>query len=218
MGPLFTEIIRMQKFDVLSRDLNVMGFHFLEASAGTGKTFAIEHLVVRLLLEACKVEKILVVTFTRASTRELKMRIQKNIGQVLIQLRMGVSTFDYLEPILSSGKSVIDDAISRLEEALICFDAAPILTIHGFCHRNLSEFGFIAGVPLQLKDPDEGVSLSFAEQVVEEILQVQVRHPHYSSGQMAILLNHFKRDINRLKNRLASLVVQDLTIRPLASF
>lgn len=62
-------------FDVLSRDLNVFDHHFLEASAGTGKTFAIEHIVTRLLIEgkpSFSIEQILVVTFTRAAARELK--------------------------------------------------------------------------------------------------------------------------------------------------
>ena len=71
----------MKSFDVLNPETNIRQNYFLEASAGTGKTFSIENIVVRLLAEQNPVplDKILVVTFTQAATRELKMRIQEKI-------------------------------------------------------------------------------------------------------------------------------------------
>ena len=68
----------MQRFDCLSLDTDVFGYHFLEASAGTGKTFAIEHVFARLIC-SIEINQILVVTFTKAATRELKKRIRKTI-------------------------------------------------------------------------------------------------------------------------------------------
>lgn len=65
----------MQTFDCLDPNLEVRGHHFLEASAGTGKTFAIENVFVRLLKEGFKEEEVLVVTFTNAATRDLVNRI-----------------------------------------------------------------------------------------------------------------------------------------------
>lgn len=77
----------MQRFDCLARECPLFGPHLLEASAGTGKTFSIEHIYVRLILESkedpIEVEQILAVTFTRAATRELKARIRANLEKAL---------------------------------------------------------------------------------------------------------------------------------------
>lgn len=68
----------MQRFDCLDPNTQVLGPHFLEASAGTGKTFAIENVFARLLSHM-ELNQILVVTFTKAATRELKKRIRAAI-------------------------------------------------------------------------------------------------------------------------------------------
>ncbi|HEY4255012.1 MAG TPA: UvrD-helicase domain-containing protein [Chlamydiales bacterium] len=100
----------MQRFDCLDPNTNVLGDHFLEASAGTGKTFAIEQVVGRLIQErSLSIEQILVVTFTRAATRELKARIRANLARL------------------------------NLQDALFSFDRCQIFTIHGFCSKMLSE-------------------------------------------------------------------------------
>src|ERR1700722_8930294 len=113
----------MKRFDILDRTTKISGNHFLEASAGTGKTFAIEHLAVRLIAESgFKIEEILIVTFTRAATRDLKKRIRRNLERAL----SSAASFDYLQAFNEEQKR-------RLEEALICFDQAQIFTIHGFC-------------------------------------------------------------------------------------
>ncbi len=65
----------MERFDCLDPSLEVMGNHFLRASAGTGKTFAIEHIYLKLVKEGLKTEEILVVTFTQKATRDLIERI-----------------------------------------------------------------------------------------------------------------------------------------------
>lgn len=76
----------MPGFDVLDPDLPLFQNYFLEASAGTGKTFAIERIVLRLLDAGIPLREILVVTFTRAATIELKERIRKHLSQTqLIQ-------------------------------------------------------------------------------------------------------------------------------------
>ncbi|MCH9627753.1 MAG: RecBCD enzyme subunit RecB [Chlamydiales bacterium] len=76
----------MRGFDVLAPDLPLFENHFLEASAGTGKTFAIENLVLRMLEEGVALEEILIVTFTRAATIELKERIRRHLsGEQLAQ-------------------------------------------------------------------------------------------------------------------------------------
>ncbi len=69
----------MPGFDVHAPDLSLTESLFLEASAGTGKTYTIEHLVLRLLKSGIELNEILVVTFTRAATLELKTRIRSHL-------------------------------------------------------------------------------------------------------------------------------------------
>lgn len=143
----------MQRFDCLALDCPLFGPHLLEASAGTGKTFSIEHIYVRLILESVQVEQILAVTFTRAATRELKARIRANIEKALRLISSQNPVWDYLQPYLGS-----QEAMRLLTDALVGFDRCQIFTIHGFCYRMLKEFSFEANVG-SLSNPDEGVKI-----------------------------------------------------------
>ena len=132
----------MTTFSVLDRDQLIHKHLFLEASAGTGKTFAIEHIFTRLLIESPQdqvpmlIENILVVTFTRAATRELKERIRKNLEMALEFLRSGKNLEgcpDYLLKVLEQGDIFIRQVKGLIKTALASFDLAEIHTIHGFC-------------------------------------------------------------------------------------
>lgn len=108
----------------------------VEASAGTGKTYLIEHRVVDLLLSTdTPVEQILVVTFTEKATAELRFRVRRLIEAVQTA-RAHTAAPD--EP----HWQVDDLARGRLEEALLGFDRAAIYTIHSFCQRVLTENAF----------------------------------------------------------------------------
>jgi exodeoxyribonuclease V beta subunit len=145
----------MSKFNVLDPDMNVFGGYFLEASAGTGKTFAIEHIVPRLLLEAqepISIDSILVVTFTRAATRELKARIYKNLLKIMEALEQKEGGPPYLEKIFQKGEEALYTAKQRVEEALFSFETAQIFTLHGFCLSILQEFAFDAEFFVKAQD------------------------------------------------------------------
>ncbi len=209
----------LSRFDVLNRDLDPFATHFLEASAGTGKTFAIEHLVVRLLLESnapLALDQILVMTFTRAATRELRGRIRRNVILALSQLRSGDPQHDYLKAIMEQGDEKVVKGIRLLEEALACFDSAQIFTIHGFCFRALSEFGFEGGAAFKMSDPDEQQHVGLINEAVHSFLLGD--QEHLSSGQVAQLWRYFERNPERLKKRLANLVCQEKDIAPFPSF
>ena len=76
------------EFDVFTCSLD--GINLIEASAGTGKTWNICGLYLRLLLERdLDVTQVLVVTFTNAATAELRERIRSRIGETLTWLRAG---------------------------------------------------------------------------------------------------------------------------------
>lgn len=196
------------RFDVLSRELNVFEPHFLEASAGTGKTFAIEHLVTRLVIEGLLIEQILVVTFTRAATRELKARIRQNLHRVREDLANGSSTLDYLLAICEKGERAIQAALERIDAALICYDSAQIYTLHGFCHRVLTEFSFEANVHFEVTKPDENTHIPLLEQMAREHLKDHVALPQYSPAQMSIVLKKYRSNPRSL---VASLVAHACT-------
>jgi len=112
----------------------------IEASAGTGKTYLIEHLVVdRLVRGDARIDEMLVVTFTERAAAELVRRIRALITRVL---RHESSTDDALAP---HTWTIDSGARDRLEAALRGLDVAPISTIHAFCQRVLTEHAFASG-------------------------------------------------------------------------
>ena len=133
------------------------GTRLIEASAGTGKTWNLCGLYLRLLLEhALDVQQILVVTFTNAATAELRERIRKRIVETLACLRGAPPGDDdrFVPTLLATlrARSLDDDAMaSRLDVALQTFDEAAIFTIHGFCQRALADTPFAAQLPLALE-------------------------------------------------------------------
>ncbi|HMG53421.1 MAG TPA: UvrD-helicase domain-containing protein, partial [Kofleriaceae bacterium] len=109
----------------------------VEASAGTGKTFFLEHRVVDLILAGAELGQILLVTFTDKAVAELRLRIRDVLDRLS---RAAASSAAAGDP----AWSIDDDARRRLRAAVTAFDHAPIHTIHGFCHRILIEDAFSA--------------------------------------------------------------------------
>jgi len=133
----------MKPFDLLNAPLD--GINLIEASAGTGKTYNIEGLYVRLVLEKqLQVDQILVLTFTNAATEELKDRIRTKLAQAKNAFARGASE-DSLIAVLVQKSADAKAAEMRLHDALIDFDQAAIYTIHGFCRRVLQEYAFETG-------------------------------------------------------------------------
>ncbi len=110
----------------------------VEASAGTGKTFLLEHLVAdRLVRGDARLEEILVVTFTEKATLELVRRLRALIGTLLAHDAPLPPGADAASAWLLDGA-----ARARLFEAQRAFDRATITTIHGFCQRVMTEDAF----------------------------------------------------------------------------
>jgi len=133
------------------------GRHLIEASAGTGKTWNICGLYLRLLLEGdFTVQQILVVTFTNAATAELRERIRSRIVDVLGFLRRDFAASDpfaarLVAAVESRGGGDRERMRACLDAALHTFDEAAVFTIHGFCQRALSDTPFAAGQPFKLE-------------------------------------------------------------------
>ncbi|MCG9696531.1 exodeoxyribonuclease V subunit beta [Shewanella sp. Isolate11] len=135
-----------EKLDTLTLPLH--GKRLIEASAGTGKTFTIAGLYIRLLLgdeqrKPLRCEEILVVTFTNAATGELRDRIRKKI-QLAYRRFIGISVNDELIEQLyqQTPPELRPISLKRLDLALKSLDEAAIFTIHGFCQRILADMAF----------------------------------------------------------------------------
>lgn len=134
--------LRIQELDPVS--VALAGSNLVEASAGTGKTYAIAALYVRLVVEKkLPVSAILVVTFTEASTGELRSRIRARLREALRAFESGETNSGdaFLRGLLAKGFDR-SEAADLLRQALRDFDQAAIYTIHGFCQRVLSENAF----------------------------------------------------------------------------
>lgn len=159
-GATATPLAPFQPLDVFACPLE--GIRQIEASAGTGKTWNICGLYLRLLLEKrLEVQRILVVTFTNAATAELRERIRQRIVDTLAWLRAEqagetpAGGDDFVERLVRGAREQhglrTDDMVARLALAQATFDEASIFTIHGFCQRALADTPFTAQMPLELE-------------------------------------------------------------------
>lgn len=164
------------RFDALTQPLQ--GAYSIEASAGTGKTYSITLLWLRLLLEQrLSVEQILVTTFTRAATAELRERLLASLRKALTAAKDGSFSSDEPESRIvlrlqtrDTGRSLVEE----LETALSSFDLAPIHTIHGFCQSLISRHTLELGCDPDL-DLAENADDILAELVNDELMR-QANH------------------------------------------
>jgi exodeoxyribonuclease V beta subunit len=115
------------------------GVTVLEASAGTGKTFTIAALATRYIAAGTPLDRMLLVTFTRMATGELRQRVRERLVSAadgLARAEAGVAPppGDEVLALLATGPPG-ELALRRrhLVTALRDFDAATIATTHGFC-------------------------------------------------------------------------------------
>ena len=144
-------------FDISTCPLT--GRHLIEASAGTGKTYTLINLYLRLLFERQLLPaQILVVTFTEAATQELTQRLRDNIRGFKAWLQhQTVPTKASLLPVYVSiqqqvlsqhGPQGLLPHMGAIERS---FDEAPISTIHSFCQRSLQHYALHSGQPFQYR-------------------------------------------------------------------
>ncbi len=141
------------------------GVRLLEASAGTGKTFALAHLVLRLVTERkLNLKELLVVTFTEAAAAELRERIGRRLNDALQALLKHQTNNSDSQTDSPPTDSVMEEWItlhgqdpntrrtiaSNLLEALEGLERADITTIHGFCRRNLRRQALQNGTAMEV--------------------------------------------------------------------
>ncbi|MBU0663494.1 MAG: exodeoxyribonuclease V subunit beta [Proteobacteria bacterium] len=146
--------IPQETFDAATARLH-KGINLVEASAGTGKTFAIAMLVLRFVTEfGFPLQNILVVTFTKAATEELKERIRARLASAreLLDHSHRPDICCQSDPALTAWHAGLAEhgisehlARERLELALLDMDLAAVFTIHSFCQRMLQEQALESG-------------------------------------------------------------------------
>ncbi len=140
----------LEKLNPSAIELNAR--HLIEASAGTGKTYNITRLYLRLLLEkGLTVQQILVMTFTKAATEELRGRIEEQIRAALLGWDALVMEDPFFSAINNNfSEQQLLQRETRLNIALRELDEASIYTIHGFCSRALSSQAFASGISMDI--------------------------------------------------------------------
>jgi exodeoxyribonuclease V beta subunit len=147
------------------------GVTLLEASAGTGKTFTIASLVVRYVASGLRLEELLVVTFTRMATGELRDRVRKSLVSAahgLTQVIDGAKVDDEIVRLLADTSDAERKLRrDRLVAANADFDAATIDTTHGFCLHVLMGLGVAGDVERDVKLVEDTSDL--LEDVVDDL-------------------------------------------------
>ncbi|MCH8502869.1 MAG: exodeoxyribonuclease V subunit beta [Ectothiorhodospiraceae bacterium] len=156
--------------DTSPMDMPLSGLRLVEASAGTGKTFSLAGLYLRLLVEKrLDVRDILVMTFTRAATQELRERIRARIAAAARiaadPSSAGSGADDALaRKLLQQSGEAPGELARRLRDAAVRMDEATITTIHGFSQRAVAENAFDSAVAF-----DRGEQVDDRELLVETV-------------------------------------------------
>ncbi len=132
--------------------LPLHGVHLIEASAGTGKTYNITRIYLRMLLHRqLPLDNILVMTFTRAATEELRARIADELRNALLNWDSLIHDDDFYRALAGDMPDSDTGAQALLKNALLLLDEAPVLTIHGFCKRVLTQQAFDSQIPFNIE-------------------------------------------------------------------
>lgn len=151
------------------------GTTVLEASAGTGKTYALASLAVRFLAEGeVTTSSLMLITFSRMATQELRSRVRSRLLAAIAALRGAMATPAAEPPddavlldLVTGDPRTVADRLARLETAAADFDAATIATTHEFCQRMLHGLGVLADTdpePEFVADPS-----GFAREVAADV-------------------------------------------------
>ena len=164
----------MKPFDLLGPLPAPGSTTVLEASAGTGKTFALAALVTRYVAEGvATLDEMLLITFSRAATRELRERVRAQLVEAVEAFGPAASPpgNELIAHLLDGDPEDVSRRGRRLRHALANFDAATIATTHQFCQIVLKSLG-VAGD----NDPDVQLVESLDDVVTEIVDDIYLAH------------------------------------------
>lgn len=139
----------MAAFD--AKTVEIKGKNLIEASAGTGKTFSVAILVLRLILEKnpglnrnVPLDRILMVTFTNAAVDDLELRIREFVRKAYKYLTQDVVCEKDIKEVIKNAieKSSKDDCIKNIRHAVESLDKLSVMTIHSFCQNYITNYPF----------------------------------------------------------------------------
>ncbi len=118
---------------------------YIEASAGTGKTYTIQQMAARLIKDGTEISRILLVTYTEKAAGELKTRIREKIEEVLVTKKL----------IEDGEKELSAEEMRKFETALSEADNLQVFTIHSFCQKMLRTHAYEASRPFEMELIDD---------------------------------------------------------------
>jgi len=191
--------MKKTNFDLLNSPL--AGTNLIEASAGTGKTYTITGLFLRLVVEKrFTVDQILVVTFTEAATEELRDRIRSYLRSMKEAFSSKKSDDEFLNSFVEKYQSV-QNAHQLLNDAIRDFDQAAIFTIHGFCKRMLDENAFESGSLFDTELVTDQENLK--KEIVQDFWRKHIYHESPLFVNFALLNKFMPADLLKLvSNRI----------------
>ena len=163
-------------------DMQFKGLHWIEASAGTGKTFTLSSLMVRIFLESYLPNQVIATTFTRAAAAELKTRIRKRLEQTVryfegcqkltqteIQSKIATETDPLLHKVLHDYATRVDFAQARLKLVIDQLDELFVGTLDSFSQKLLREFSFESGKIERADISDD--AKQYTHQLIHDVLR-----------------------------------------------
>ena len=204
--------MKTEKFDVLNARLD--GINLVEASAGTGKTYSIALLFLRWILSEKyngKIDSVVVVTFTKYATAELKERILIFLEKALAFLQ-GAECDDaqIREVCRKIPTENRENAVKNLESAINTFDIESIFTIHGFCRKLILENAFEIGSSFTLdlaEDPD--VSRETSTEFFRKVLAKNNDREFLSTAKKELSVKNFETLLKKAGNSAPSEITID---------
>lgn len=201
---------------------------WVEANAGSGKTYVLTHRVLRLLLAGARPESILCLTYTKAAAAEMRKRVGARLAQWA--LADHASLYKDVRDLVGSapGPDMLKDARTLFARALETPGGLRILTIHAFCEAVLHRFPIEAGVPFDFAVIEDErqvqMVLSAREGVLAEGLRggsdagaIETLFGVMSDDAIAKAINSALAEGARLKPLLSDIAAAKLRLRQLVN-
>ncbi|MGX5698877.1 UvrD-helicase domain-containing protein [Acinetobacter kookii] len=163
-------------------DMQFKGLHWIEASAGTGKTFTLSSLMVRIFLGPYLPNQVIATTFTRAAAAELKNRIRARLVETLryfdscqtltqaeLQAKLAAESDPLFQKVLSEYVTRVDFARERLKLVIDQLDELFVGTLDSFSQKLLREFSFESGKIERADITDDAKSYTY--QLIHDVLR-----------------------------------------------
>lgn len=184
-------------------DMHFTGLHWIEASAGTGKTYTLSSLMVRIFLDRYLPNQVIATTFTRKATAELKARVRLRIEETrdfiygllatsaseLQTLQQTISDPLYQQVLKDHGHH-LDYAYHRLNVVLQQYEELFVGTLDSFSQKLLREFAFESGriEQVQISD-DEDLHI---ERLIHDLLRDWIQQQPVHLIEYLMLNNQLK--------------------------